>query len=68
MKVDVRLEIVDHQIMKFTMYTEALEAFRQNFPKATKAFMILYMEKHNVVWCETFHNFVNVGPIIQNKI
>lgn len=68
MKVDIQIEIVDHQIMKFTIYNEALEAFRQNFPKASKAHMIHYMEKHNVVWCKTFHNFVNIGPIIQNKI
>ena len=68
MKVDVRLEIIDSEIMKFNKSETPLKEFQKDFPLATKAQMIRYMAKFNIVWCKPFHHFVNVGPIINNLI
>lgn len=68
MTVNVKLEILDHQGMSFTKSEKPLREFQKDFPLATKASMIRYMEKFNMVWCLTFHNFLNIGPIINNRI
>jgi len=68
MKVNVQLEIMDHGVMKFNKSETPLKEFQKDFPLATNAQMIRYMEKFNLVWCKTFRHFVNVGPILDNLI
>ena len=68
MKVDITLEVIDHGVMKFNKSETPLKEFQKMYPGTTKGFMISYMEKYNMVYCTTFHNFLNVGPIIQNMV
>lgn len=68
MKVEVKLEIIDHQVMKFNKSETPLKEFQKMHPGTTRSFMIHYMEKYNMVYCITFHNFLNIGPIIRSMI
>ena len=68
MTIDVKLEIVDSEIMKFNTSETPLREFQKIHPGTSRSFMIHYMEKYNMVWCKTFNNFLNIGPLIKNQI
>lgn len=68
MTIDIKLEIIDSEIMKFNTSEKPLKEFQKMYPGTTRGFMIHYMEKNNMVWCKTFNNFLNIGPLIKNQI
>ncbi len=68
MTVNVKLEILDHETVKFSPSDKPLKELQKTYPEATRGFMLLYMEKYNMVWCKTFQNFLNIGPLVKSQI
>ena len=49
MTIDIKLEIIDSEIMKFNTSEKPLKEFQKMYPGTTRGFMIHYMEKNNMV-------------------